>query len=41
MLQTDSNLLKGKFGTLEKDAGNLKQITQSMTEGADKLFERV
>ena len=41
MVQTDSNLFKGRFSTLEKDIANLAHKTQSMTVGAETLFERI
>ena len=40
-LQTDNDQLKGKFSTLEKDTTNLTNKTQSMTEGAETLSERI
>ena len=40
-LQTDNNLLKGKFNTLEKDTAYLTYKTQSMSEGAKTLSERI
>ena len=40
-LQTDNDQLKGKISTLEKDTTNLMNKTQSMTEGAEILSERI
>ena len=40
-LQTDNNQIKGKISTLEKDTTNLMNKTQSMTEGAETLSERI
>ena len=40
-LQTDNDQLKGKFSILEKDTTNLTNKTQSMTEGAEALSERI
>ena len=41
MVQTDSNLFKGRFSTLEKETANLAHKTQSMTVGAKILCERI
>ena len=41
MVQTDSNLFKGRFGTLEKKTADLAHKTQPMTVGAETLFERI
>ena len=40
-LQTDNDQLKGKFSILEKDTTNLTNKTQSMTEGAETVSERI
>ena len=39
MVRTDSNLFKGRLSTLEKETANLAHKTQSMTVGAETLFE--
>ena len=39
--QTDGNLFKGKFSTLQKDTDILSHKTQSMTVGAETLFGRI
>ena len=41
MVQTDSNLFKRRFSNLEKETANLAHKTQSMTVGAETLFERI
>ena len=41
MVQTDSNLFKGKFSTLEKETADLAHKTQLMTGGAETLFKRI
>ena len=41
MVQTDSNLFKGRFSTLEKETANLAHKIQSMTVGTETLFERI
>ena len=41
MVQTDGDLLNGKFSSLEKDTADLAHKTQSMTVDAETLFERI
>ena len=38
MVQTDSDLLKGKFSSLEKDTADLAHKSKSMTVGAKTLI---
>ena len=40
-VQSDSNSFKERFSTLEKETADLTHKTQSMTVGAETLFERI
>ena len=40
-IQTEGNLFKERFSTLEKETVYLAYKTQSMTVGAETLFERI